>query len=72
MVIYRTNEREGYGKHHYVWNEYRLEDDTVYKYKCHREKFFDGDENEWEEYETLVDSWDVDDSDMPEWLHNYL
>ena len=42
------------------------------KYKCHRYKFFDGDENNWEEDEHVETSWDVDDPDMPEWLRQYL
>ncbi|MBR3629225.1 MAG: hypothetical protein IKN55_01975 [Oscillospiraceae bacterium] len=72
MTIYTTNEWKGYGKQNYYWNEYRLEGNTVVKYKCHRSKFFDGDENNWEHEETVVDSWDIDDPSMPEWLHNYL
>ena len=72
MLIYQTQEWDGHGKQNYYRNEYRLEGDRVVKYRCHRQKFFDGSESSWEESETQVDSWALDDPDMPEWLCEHL
>ena len=70
-TIYTTNEWKGHGKSYY-WNEYRLEGDTVVKYKCSRSKFFDGDENVWSENKREIESWSLDDDSMPDWLRYYL
>lgn len=72
MTIYQTNDRSSCSKQNYYWNEYRLEGSTVVQYKCHRQKYFDGDENEWQADEEIVESWATDSPDLPDWLHQYL
>lgn len=72
MALYTTNEWQGHGKQNYYWNVYRLEGVSVVKFKCHRQKFFDGDENTWQEDEQVVESWGTDDASLPDWLRQYL
>ncbi len=71
-TIHTTGEWSGYGKQNYYWNVYRLEGDIVSKFKCHRFKFFDGKESNWQQDESLEQSWAIDDPAMPEWLRGKL
>ena len=71
-TIYSTKEWKGPGKQDYLWNEYKIEGDSVVKYKCHRFKSFDGHENEWIKTEKIVETWNLHDPEMPEWLKNKL
>lgn len=72
MIIYRTNERKLPGRQNYSWNEYRLEDDRVVRYKCYRKKNFDGHESEWVRGDRADISWEIGDPNMPDWLKKYL
>jgi hypothetical protein len=72
MLIYKTKERKGYGKNNYSWNEYRLEKNKVIRYKCHRWKFYYGDDSVWKDDETIDTSWNLDDPFMPAWIKRRL
>lgn len=71
-TIYSTKEWKGLGKQDYLWNEYKIEGDSVVKYKCHRFKSFDGHENEWIRTEKIVETWNLHDPEIPEWLKKYI
>ncbi|MBQ6152987.1 MAG: hypothetical protein IJJ15_04490 [Ruminococcus sp.] len=71
-TLYTTNEYKGYGKQNYYHNEYRIDGDMVTKHKCHRQKIFDGKENNWETDEKVVESWNKNDSALPKWLRKLL
>lgn len=70
--LYATNEWNGYGKQNYYHNEYRLIGDKVVKFKCHRQKTFNGRESFWDRSEKKVDSWNKNDSKLPGWLRRFL
>ena len=72
LTIYTTKEWKGYGKQNYYHNECRLEGNAVVKYKCHRQKSFDGHESEWIEEEQVEESWALEDPAMPDWLKKHL
>ena len=72
MVVYRTKEWKGFGKQNYYWHEYRKEGSRIAKYKCHRRKFFDGKENNWDTDEEFVESWEKNDWNVPEWLKKFF
>lgn len=72
MTIYSTNEWKGFGKQNYYHNDYRLEGNMIVKYKCHRQKSFDGDESSWITEERIEQSWTVDDPALPDWLRQYI
>lgn len=72
MTIYVTNGWACYGKHNYYWNEYRLEGNEVAKYKWRRQKFFEGDENNWGNDEQVEEFWSIDHPNLLGWLKQYM
>lgn len=72
MMLYRTKEWKGYGKQNYYWNEYRHEGNEIKKVKCHRQKFFDGHENNWDYNESVEETWPIGEPGIPDWLNKYL
>ncbi len=70
--LYTTREWKGHGKQNYYCNEYRQDGDTIQKVKCHRQKFFDGHENEWSHDERVIESWSKGDPGIPDWLKKLI
>lgn len=68
MTIYTTNEWSGHGKQNYHWNEYRIENGMIVRYKCHRQKVFDSHESSWAKSERVDASWAIGDPNIPDWL----
>ena len=52
--------------------KFKLRKRNRYKYKCNRQKIFDGRESDWYEDKTPIESWVIDDPNMPSWLKDYL
>lgn len=71
-TIYTTNEYKGYGKQNYYHNEYRQDGDTITKFKCHRQKTFDGKESSWGKEERAEQSWKKGDANIPSWLNKFI
>lgn len=71
-TIYKTQEWDGFVKNTHYWNEYRLDGDTVSKFKCYRIKTFDSDGSYWATGEDLEESWQIGDPAMPEWLNQHI
>ena len=72
MAIYKTSEWNGSEKNNYYWDEYRLEEDEIVNYRCHRQKFIDGNITDWKMEESVEGTWKLDDPDMPEWIKQYI
>lgn len=70
--IYCTREWKGYGKQNYSHYEYFQNGDQISKVKCRRFKTFDGDENTWNNSENVEWTKNKSESDLPEWLQNYI
>ena len=70
-VIYVTQHSWKFGNTRY-WYKYVLKGNIVTKVKCSTSKFFDGRENIREKYEEDVESWEIGDPKMPEWLYKFI
>ena len=70
-VIYVTDPYDGPGNSSSCYR-YEQDGDKVTKYRVTCSKFFNGEENVKQKDVTEVDSWDIHDSDMPDWLNQYL
>lgn len=69
-LIYETQHRGGSKKE--KWYEYHQDGSTITKTRHRMWKIFDGRENTWESEVEEVESWEVGDDDIPEWLLEYI
>ena len=70
-IIYVTDLYDGPGKTSSCYR-YEQNGDTVTKSRVTSMKFFNGDENVKEKSVREVDSWNINDPNMPGWLKKYL
>lgn len=72
MTVYTTDADKHNDKQNYYYNEYRTGEGNVVKYRCHRHRIADGDGSDWIIDEEQVDSWSLDDPNLPELLREHL
>lgn len=72
MTIFKTEKWDGFGRQNYYWHEYRLEENQVVKYKCHKFKLLENGKEDWCIEEQREESWLFNDPDLPEFLKEYL
>jgi hypothetical protein len=74
QTIYKTKEiKPDWDKYSRLWNEYRQDGDTVYKYKMHKTKYPEKiNESRWLEGGETTEQWKTTDSNMPSWLKKYI
>lgn len=73
-TIYKTSERKSeWDKFSRYWNEYRQENDTIYKFAMSKTKMPEKiNDSRWTVHSTKKESWKMGDPDLPDWLKNYI
>lgn len=73
-TIYKTSERKSeWDKFSRYWNEYRQENDTIYKFAMSKTKMPEKiNDSRWPIHSTEKESWKIGDPDLPDWLNNYI